>query len=247
MQININIIIRCLVILILSAGQLPVSAQDDGQISCLLVPSEEIDLANEVPGVIRRINVDRGDYVKRGEVLLSLEQSLEVAEVELAQAKVEFLERKLQRNHELIQKNLIADYEADELVTERDIALLELNSARKKLEQKIIYSPVDAVVESRLVSKAEYAGTTPLMVLAVLDPLHAEIVMAAEYYGTISKDKMVTIIPEGGKFENVTGRVKIVDQIIDAASNTFGIQVEIDNPDLKLPAGLRCEVKFVDN
>jgi len=154
------------------------------------------------------------------------------------------MDRKLERNQELINKGLIADHEADEIITEREIASLELKRAERSLAQKIIYSPVNAVVMERLVAKAEYAGIEPLMVLAVLDPLHAEVVMSADYYGKVKKGMQVEVIPVGIDGPSYTGTVRIVDRIIDAASGTFGVQVEISNPELALPAGLKCRVRF---
>lgn len=223
---------------------LPGPAMAVEQLSCLLEPSEEIEIASQVAGVVRHVNFNRGDNVRKGDVLLTLEQETEIAEVNLSRARVEFMDRKLERNQELIDKNLIADYEADEIVTDRKIAALELELAERKLEQKVIYSPVDGVVVERLVSKAEYASVDPLMVLAVLDPLHAEVVMSSEYYGTIKKGMQVEVVPLGLERDTRSGTVKIVDRIIDAASGTFGVQIEIPNPDHSLPAGLKCQVHF---
>lgn len=219
-------------------------ATDVGQLSCLLEPSEQIEIASEVAGIVRHVNFNRGDNVKAGDVLLSLEQGMELAEINLARARVEFADRKLERNQELIDKGLLADYEADEITTEREIAELELKRAERGLEQKIIYSPVDAMVVDRRVSKGEYAGVDPVMVLAVLDPLHAEVVISADYYGKIKKGMQVEVTPDGPDGSVYPGTVSIVDRIIDAASGTFGVQVEIPNPDLTLPAGLKCRTRF---
>jgi len=226
--------------------QTQVFALDEGQQSCLLEPSEEIDIASQVTGVVRMVNGERGDYVKKGEVLISLEQSLEVAEVNLAREKVKFSGRKVDRNQELIDQGLLTASEADEIQTEYKLYQLELKRAEKSLQQKIIYSPVNGVIIDRFVSKGEYAGIEPLMKLAVLNPLHAEVVMKADEYGLIKKGMKATVIPEGHQDESYTGIVKIVDQIIDAASATFGVVIEIQNPGFKLPAGLRCRVHYLD-
>ena len=41
-----------------------------------------------------------------------------------------------------------------------------------------------------------------------------------------------------------TARVKVVDPVIDAASGTFGVRLELPNPNYRLPAGLKCKVRF---
>ena len=47
--------------------------------------------------------------------------------------------------------------------------------------------------------------------------------------------------PVGGRF---TGRVTIVDRVFDSSSGTFGVRIELPNPDHSLPAGHRCTVTF---
>ena len=47
----------------------------------------------------------------------------------------------------------------------------------------------------------------------------------------------------GGEYEAV---VKVVDNVFDPASRTFGVRLNLDNSDYSLPAGLRCQLKFVE-
>jgi len=46
------------------------------------------------------------------------------------------------------------------------------------------------------------------------------------------------------RLDSLGARVTVVDRVIDAASGTFGVRLALPNPDLKLPAGLKCRVKF---
>lgn len=239
--------IKALLVLSLSGHFSYAYSADDGQLSCLLEPSKEIKIASQVLGVVKKVNAERGDKVRKGQLLVTLEHGLEKATLDLAAAKVEFSKRKVERNQELIDTGILTAHEADEILTEHRIFELELIKADMSLQQKIIYSPVNAVVVERLVSKGEYAGVEPLLILAVLDPLHAQVVMKADYYGLIEKNMKVEIIPEGNADGVYTGAIKIVDQIIDAASNTFGVIVEISNSDFKLPAGLKCKIHYLDD
>ncbi len=222
-------------------------AVDEGQLSCLLEPSKEIKIASQVQGVVKKVNGERGEKVRKGQVLVTLESGFETAMLNLARARVEFSKRKVERNQELIDSNILTAHEADEILTEQKIFELELKKAEESLQQKVIYSPVNAVVVERLVSKGEYAGVEPLLKLAVLNPLHAQVVMKADYYGLIKKNMKVEVIPDGREDKVYSGTVKIVDQIIDAASNTFGVIIKISNPDFKLPAGLKCRVHYLGN
>ena len=55
---------------------------------------------------------------------------------------------------------------------------------------------------------------------------------------------IVDVMPEGPLGKTYQGQVKIVDRVVDAASGTFGIRIELNNDDLTLPAGLKCRVRF---
>jgi multidrug efflux pump subunit AcrA (membrane-fusion protein) len=41
-----------------------------------------------------------------------------------------------------------------------------------------------------------------------------------------------------------SARITVIDRVIDAASGTFRIRLELPNPKNEIPAGLRCKVKF---
>ena len=64
------------------------------------------------------------------------------------------------------------------------------------------------------------------------------------YYGGIKKGTTAVVRPEepvGGEHE---AKVVIVDQVIDAASGTFGVRLSLPNSKRKVPAGLKCIVTF---
>jgi len=43
---------------------------------------------------------------------------------------------------------------------------------------------------------------------------------------------------------NFRAKVVLIDRLIDAASGTFRIRLELPNPGHKIPAGIRCRVRF---
>ena len=217
---------------------------ETGQLSCLLEPSDEIKISSQVTGVAKKVYVERGDHVKKGQLLVSLESGVERAQLELAKARHAFANRKKDRNKDLIDKELLSGHEVDELLTELKIALLEVKRAKEDLSQRSIYSPVTGLVTERNISKGEFIGSEPLLTLVVLDPLYAEIVMSAEHYGKVKKGVSVVVTTEGYQSGEYTGKVKIVDQVIHAASATFGVRIELPNRKLSIPAGLKCRAQL---
>jgi RND family efflux transporter MFP subunit len=180
-----------------------------------------------------------------GQSLFNLEASVERAAVELAKAQAEFAARKVERNQDLFTQELISENERDEMLTEQRVALLTLREAEVRLNQRTVYSPFSGVVVERHISRGEFVNADPVVTLASLDPLYVEIIMRAEYYGSIKKGVRVEVNPEKPIKGSYIGKVKIVDLVIDAASGTFGVRVVLDNPDFQLPSGLKCHVHFL--
>lgn len=232
--------------LIVSLCLFPVVAggQEGRSFDGLIEPSEVVKLCSPVQGTLAEITAERGDRVKKGQIVARLNTSIEKAAVDLAQARVEFAKRKVLRNEDLYRKELISIHEKDEMETELRISELQLQEAKEKLGQRTIRSTVDGVVVERRLSPGEYVGEEPILKIARVHPLYVEVVVPAEKFGTLRRGMKASVLPEipiSGKF---VAHVIIVDTVIDAASGTFGVRLEMPNPDYRLPAGLKCKVLF---
>jgi RND family efflux transporter MFP subunit len=238
---------------------------------CVIEPNKIAEVSSAVTGVIDKLAVKRGQLVKQGQVVATLKSSIEKATVELARvrserdqaikakrARLEFTQRRLERNQELFAQNLIseqivdeaetdvllAELELGEFLEDRVIAILELERAEEALEIRTIRSPFNGVVVDVLVASGESIENKPLLKIASIDPLNVEVIAPVQLFGKIKKGMKAEVVPEqpiGGKH---TARVVIVDRVLDAASGTFGIRLQLSNRKYKLPAGLRCQVNF---
>ena len=84
-----------------------------------------------------------------------------------------------------------------------------------------------------------------ILEVAQLDLLRVEVILPSSMVGKIAKGGSASIVPEiPGDVEHAA-RVTIVDRVIDAASGTFGVQLELPNPDDKILGGLHCRVRFL--
>jgi len=217
---------------------------DEDMLECMLEPNTEIEISAAVSGVLSAVLVQRGDRVKRGQVLAELVSGPEKAAVELAKARVEFGKRKAIRNEDLYKKELISIHEKDEMDTEVLISSLQLKQAEEQLKLRKITSPINGVVVEREKDPGEYVETQPLLTVVSLDPLNVEVVAPAERFGTIKKGmrgKVSTIGPVANTYD---AKVILIDQVIDAASGTIRVRLALANPNNAIPAGLSCYVTF---
>jgi RND family efflux transporter MFP subunit len=240
---------------------------------CLIEARQMVEIRSPVEGLIEQINVDRGDSVRKGQVVVVLESgperaALEIARsraamkgpVEAARARVEFAKTKEKRQEELYRQNFVSSSALDEARTERklaeselrvalenqQLAELEVTRSQELLSMRSIRSPITGVVVDKLMKPGEFATTNlrePILKLAETDPLHVEVVLPAAQFGKIKKGDRGELTAEtgGGRLD---ARVTIVDRVIDGASGTFGVRLELRNPNGAVPAGAKCRMRF---
>lgn len=262
-----------LVFVVLTAGPFisePI-ARESVEFDGLIEPHRVINLGASVLGIIETVTVDRGDRIAKGQVLVTLQASVEKATMELAQARaeleagiqakraeLEFARRNEQRIKSLYDKKALPLKEWDEVETRRILAELQLaealenkrlaelefRQAQEVVRRKIILSPVDGVVEERLLNVGEYVENQSILKLAEIDPLNVEVILPVSLWNRVKPGMRATIKPEAPVGGAYSAAVTIVDRVVDAASGTFGVRLELPNPELRLPPGLKCKVVF---
>lgn len=224
----------------------PAPLPGEGGMTCILEPHLVTEVGSPIDGVIERVFVERGDPVKAGQVVAKLKSGVEEAEMEVKRAKVEYGRRKNERNEELFRKQLISAQEKDEMETEFRVSQAELNKEVENLKLRTILSPVNGIVLDRYLWAGELirADKSKVVKLAQLDPLNVEIVAPMSLFGKVAKGSTAEVTLEPLIRGSHPAKVVIVDRVIDGASSTFGIRLELPNPGYRIPAGIRCRVRF---
>jgi membrane fusion protein (multidrug efflux system) len=211
---------------------------------CLLEPYKTVNLGTPVRGVLSETLVERGHVVKIGDVLARIDSRAQQSTVALAESRSEFAKRTVERNKELIEDDLLSTQDRDQMATEAELARLELEQAKTSVDMRNIRSPVNGVVVQGVRTTGEFVDESEIYVLAQINPLNVEVVVPVAFFGQITEGMEATVTPEAPLDQPYTARVVIVDKVIDAASGTFRVRLELPNEDLKLPAGLRCDLIF---
>ena len=107
------------------------------------------------------MKVDRGDRVKAGQVVATLESGVQRAHYELALARLEFDRQRMARSKGLYQENAISDQQVEDVRRETAVSEKEFERAAALLEQRRIRSPIDGVVVKRLLEPGEYSQPSP--------------------------------------------------------------------------------------
>ena len=262
---------------------LTLSSQSDAQsldaqqhaLDCMIEPATIAMIGSADEGILEDIQVERGDHVKKGQVLARLESSRETLAVELArleaeqdvdvrsrEARLGYLREEAERAEKLFERRIVSDQALDEAMVEKEISALDVESAtlRRKVAQvelalaeanlarRTVRSPIDGIVTEVSKAAGEYIHEqAPLLSLARIDELNVEVFVPVRRYGEIALNQKAVVEP----VQPIGGRyeavVSVVDRVFDAASGTFGVRLKLDNRDEVLPAGIRCSVLFLQD
>jgi RND family efflux transporter MFP subunit len=269
----------CLSLLVAGAFCLMTGAQAQqatpagNELDCVIEPHRVIKLGSPDAGLLAEVPVDRGDYVKRRQIVAKLASGIEAATVELARvransdvdlrsarARLAFQEQEFERIKMLHRKKVVADklmqenrrelslinLQVQEAQLASRVAKLELKRALEILQQRTLLSPINGVVVERSLSPGEYIfEQTHVMTLAQIDPLNVEVFVPTSQFEKIAVGQRARVRPLLPNGKDYFASVKVVDQVFDAASGTFGVRLELPNPQRKLPSGLKCKVQFL--
>lgn len=240
-------------------------------VGCLVEPDRVADVGSQIPGVLDRLLVERGDPVRAGQVLARLSAQVERASLSVAetrsQAEAEYRQAlaasalassKLERARQLLRQDFISSQALDQAVAEAAMADQRVAQAREaqrvarkeyqlssaQLEQKDIRSPFDGVVVERYLTEGEHIERQPAVRVARINPLRIEAIVPVAKFGTIVSGQWFKIKTDLTHLGDLTAQVVLVDRVVDPASNSFRVRLTMANPEHKIPAGLRCRVDF---
>ena len=222
-----------------------VLAEDIQPIDCMIEPNIMVDISSPVDGVLDTLIVDRSDEVKEGEVVATLKSDVEQVAVKMSEERLKLSQVQYKRALGLYKKRAISLTERDKLENEKELAELDMQHAVANLDLRKIRSPIDGVVVKRYSSPGEFVESDPVIKIAQLDPLKIEVVSPVSNYGKIDVGMRAEIIPDFGGYQDLIAEVVVVDKVVDAASGTFGIRLELPNKDYAIPSGLKCKVRFM--
>ena len=242
-------------------------------LGCLIEPERIAEVGSQVIGVVESVNVERGDLVRKGQVLATLRSDVERASVQVAntrsqaEAEVRSAEAALKlahvtetREEDLVAKKFISQQALDKSHAETAMSVQKLALAREQLRarndelalaraqlgQRTIRSPIDGIIADRYIWPGERVEEKAMFRVAKINPLRVEMVVSAALYGAISKGMQLSVVPQMPNAQPLQAKVVLVDKLIDGASNTFRIRAEIPNEDSAIPSGLRCKVELPD-
>ncbi len=238
-------------------------------VSGYIIPRARIEITPRFQGIVHWIGVKKGDRVKKGDVMVRLEDDEYRSQYDkaagqqaLAEANLLSTETTLNRQVDLAKSNVQSQQALDDARRARDAANAELRIAKSQvalaqtyLDWCVIRAPIDGTILEKLVEPDElvvpqsFGGTrgpsTALVSLADLNDLQVEIDVNEADLSKLHLQQRCRVSPEAYPEKKYTGFVTEIAPEANRSKGTLQVKVQIENPNGFLTPELTARVEFL--
>jgi multidrug efflux system membrane fusion protein len=228
---------------------------------------KSVNIISQVTGKIKKIHFDEGDRIKKGQLLISIDDNTYQTNLESAQAALKEdtanlkLKQDALRRHEILyNKKLISEYDFEKYKTDVaaaeaavDIDKANIKTAQINLDYCHITSPIDGVAGKNKLDPGNVitANSGPTLVnIKTINPLSVDFTITERYLSAI-RDAMkngklkVIIKPDDIDDEQYEGYLKAIDNSVDTSTGTILLTAKIPNDNRDLWPGQFVNVKLI--
>ncbi len=207
------------------------------------VPNRDVLLRAQTSSDIAELLIKEGDKVEKGEVIARLNMQDRQLELEQQQALLEANQNTLDRLKELQQRNFQSQNELERAYT--DLKTSQTNVARieRDIQHTTIRAPFAGQIQSLMAEQGDFVQVnTPIANIVENNPLLVEAQVAQQHIGLITEGSISKLIFANGMSRE--GKIVFIAPKAEQATRTYKAEIQVDNEDLILRAGMSVEAKL---
>lgn len=211
-----------------------------------LVSEESVMLRPEIAGRIREISFVEGQSVKRGAVLLRLDDDIARAELQQAEANFALANSKYRRADELQREGFISRQGRDEASNALQVERANVALARARLDKTVMRAPFDGEIGLRTVSVGDYVTAgQDLVTLQALRQLKVDFRIPELYLAQITAGQRLDVTVDALPERRWPARVTAISPLVDVSGRALVMRAVVDNADGVLRPGMFARVNLL--
>ncbi|HEX7641499.1 MAG TPA: efflux RND transporter periplasmic adaptor subunit [Burkholderiaceae bacterium] len=209
-----------------------------------IAPVRGVDVTTEIAGLVREVHFKSGEEVKKGQLLVQLNDDSEVAQLHSLQAAADLALTVLNRDKLQLAAQAIAQaqVDADEADLKSKRALVEQQKAT--IVKKAIRAPFSGQVGITTVNPGQYLNPGDKIVsLEQIDPIYVNFTVPQKQAANVGLKQKINATTDAFAGTDFAGSVTSIDPKIDTATRNVALQATISNAKHQLLPGMFANVK----
>ncbi|MEW6098782.1 MAG: efflux RND transporter periplasmic adaptor subunit [Pseudomonadota bacterium] len=200
-------------------------------------------LRPEVSGRVIALGFRDGQPVRKGQVIVQLDDTLAAAQVRQAQAQLSIARANHERNRELLAQNFVSQAAVDQTAATLQVAEAQLAVARATQERLRIVAPFDGVAGIRQVNVGDYVGPgTDLVNLEDVSSLYVDFRLPERYLPQLQVGQRSQVSLDALPGRRFEARIEALSPQVDAQGRSVLIRAVLNNREGALRPGMFARV-----
>ncbi|MCA9452800.1 MAG: efflux RND transporter periplasmic adaptor subunit [Nitrospiraceae bacterium] len=217
-----------------------------------LLPFLSVDLSPKIVGIVESVNVDRGAKVKKGDILIQLrapelQAQMREAEAQLRAANITYTRLQAAAST----PGIVAGNDVELAQHHQEALTARLQSLQEMEKYLRVTAPFDGVITQRNIHPGAVVGpdaaggrASSLLRLEQIVHLRLIVPVPETYAGSIDKGATVPFSVPAYPEEIFQGVVSRISQSVDPKTRSMPVEMDVDNPTMRLAAGMFPEVRW---
>lgn len=216
--------------------------QDDAQAVGTLRSKQNVMLRPEVSGRVQSLGFTDGGRVRKGDVIMQLEDGLQRAEIRQAEAQTSIARANLKRNQELVAQNFVAQRVVDEAAAQLQVVEAQMSLACARWDRMRVIAPFDGTVGIRNVNIGDYVKDgADLVNLEDISSMFVDFRLPERFIGKIRREQAIEMQLDALPGRLFKAKIDAIDPQLDANGRSVLIRAVLPNtggePMAQRPAG----------
>ncbi len=204
---------------------------------------QDVTVTTEVAGQVTSIRFESGARVSAGDVLVTLDTSIDAAELAGLEASLKLAELQFARAEKLKRERTISEAQYDEAAARRAEAAALVRAKQAHIAKKTLRAPISGTLGIRRIDLGDYlAPGAEIVGLQSLDTVFIDYRLAERHLGRLRVGQQIDVRVQAYPERRFAGLITAIDPAIDVATRMVKLRARLPNPDGLLRPGMFAEV-----
>ncbi len=228
------------------ARVMSVSLVDDINAVGTIRSNESVMIRPEIAGRITQLNFNDGQQVRKGQVLVAFDSTVNQAEVQQAKAELGIAKANFERTADLARQKFMSDRARDESLANVQVLEAKLALAQARLSKLEIKAPFSGIVGIRNVSIGDYVKDgADLVNLEDISSVKVDFRVPEKYADLVRTGQAIEVQVDALPGKPFRARVDAIDPQVDSSGRSALLRGRIDNPEGRLKPGMFARVRLI--